>query len=42
MNVDSAVARAATKSDEKINTIFALNDCTVMACSGQKDLRNNR
>jgi hypothetical protein len=42
LNVDSAVARAATKSDEKINTIFALNDCTVMACSGQKDLRNNR
>ena len=27
LNVDSAVARAATKSDEKIN-IIAMNDCT--------------
>lgn len=40
MNVDSAVARAATKSDEKI-TIIAMNDCTKMACSGRKDLRKN-
>ena len=40
LNVDSAIARAATKSDEKIN-IIAMNDCTKMACSGREDLRNN-
>lgn len=41
LNVDSVVARAATKTDEKINIIFAMGHCTKMACNGLKDSRNN-
>jgi len=32
LNVDSAATRAATRSDEKIKAIFAVNDSTKMAC----------
>ena len=38
LNVDSAVATAATKIDEKIDIIFAMGDCTKIVCSGWKHL----
>lgn len=41
LNVDSAVTRAATRSDEKIN-IIAVNACTKNGLCRSKDLRNNR
>ena len=32
LNVDSAATRAATRSDDMIKAIFAVNDCAKTAC----------